>query len=228
MISSTSVICPAWQAAATLADTLASVSGQTLRPLEILVVDDGSTDETATVGKASGANVICRPHSGAAAALNAGIAASRGELLAFIDADDLWPADKLAMQTAMLTADPNLAGVLGLMQCFVSPEEEPNAKVRYRLPDILQQAWLTGALLVRRGAVERIGPFDEAMLAGFAIDWFDRGRRLGFAFAMPRRVVLLRRIRTGSLSDRSPQRDKGYALMAWQAVQRRRDGRNAK
>lgn len=228
MIPTISVICPAWQAAATLADTLASVRAQIVPPSEILVVDDGSTDETAKVGRASGATVIGRPHSGAAAAVNAGIAASRGELLAFLDADDLWPPDKLAAQTEMLAADTDLAGVLGLVQCFLSAEVELDASVRPIVPNALQHAWLTGALLVRRQAVEAIGLFDETMQAGHAIDWFDRGLRLGFVFAMPKRVVLLRRIRSNSLSRRSPGRDAGYALMAWRAVRRRRAPWNVK
>lgn len=227
MIPTISVICPAWQAAPTLADTVASVRAQLVRSTEIIVVDDGSTDDTAKVGAASGATVISKPNSGPAAALNAGIAASRGELLAFIDADDLWPADKLAAQTELLAADANLAGVLGLMQCFLSPGMQSDVKARYRPPDDLQPAWLTGALLVRRSAVEAIGPFDEAMHAGHAVDWFDRGRQLGLVFAMPKRVVLLRRVRPGSLSCRSPRRDAGYALMAWRAVERRRASRNA-
>ena len=224
---SVSVICPAWQAAATLAETLASVKAQIVRPDETLVVDDGSTDATVEVAEASGATVISRPHRGVAAALNAGIAASRGDFLAFIDADDLWPADRLAAQIGILVADSRLAGVLGLAQRFVAPESGPDTEACRRSPDDLQQAWLTGALLVRRRAVEAVGPFDEAMHAGHAIDWFDRGRRLGLVFAMPRRVVLLRRVRPGSLSQRSPLRDSGYALMAWRAIQRRRSSRTA-
>jgi glycosyltransferase involved in cell wall biosynthesis len=217
-----SVICPAWQAAATLAETVASVRAQIVPPSELIVVDDGSTDDTAKVGEAAGAVVIGRPHCGVAAALNAGIAASRGELLAFIDADDLWPADKLAAQTERLAADPAAAGVLGLMRWFLAPELEHDAKSRTRLPDDPQPAWLTGALLVRREAFAAVGPFDEAMHAGHAIDWFDRARRIGLVFAMPKQVVLLRRVRPGSLSSRSARRDAGYALMAWRAVQRRR------
>lgn len=224
MTHSISVICPAWQAAGTLADTVASVRAQLVRPIEILVVDDGSTDDTARVGETSGATVIRRPHRGVAAALNAGIAASRGELLAFIDADDLWPADKLAVQADLLASDRNLAGVLGLVQCFLSPEADAQSR---RVPDHLQAAWLTGAMLIRREAVDKIGLFDEALQAGHAIDWFDRARCLGQVFAMPRRVVLLRRIRAGSLSVRSASRDAGYALMAQRAIQRRRSSGNA-
>jgi glycosyltransferase involved in cell wall biosynthesis len=222
LIPSISVICPAWQAASTLGDTLASVRAQIASPMEIIVIDDGSTDETATIGKAAGATVLTRSHSGAAAALNAGIAASRGSLLAFIDSDDLWPADKLAAQTQLLASDPKIAGALGLMQLFISPEIGADGENRYRFADGLQKAWLTGALLVHRKVADAIGRFDESMHAGFHVDWFDRGLRLGFVFAVPRRVVLLRRVRATGLSHRSPRRDAGYALMAWRAVQRRR------
>jgi glycosyltransferase involved in cell wall biosynthesis len=222
MKHSISVVCPAWQAASTLSDTLASVRAQILPPDEILVVNDGSTDDTAKIARAAGATVISRSHSGVAAALNTGIAASRGSLLAFIDADDLWPADKLAAQTRLLASDCNIAGVLGLMQLFISPAIEPEAESRYRMPDDLQKAWVTGALLVHRGVFDAVGGFDEAIHAGFHVDWFDRGRRLGFDFAIPRRVVLLRRIAAGTLSHRSSLRDAGYALMARRAIQRRR------
>ena len=224
MSSAISVICPAWQAEATLAETLTSVWAQIVGPAEIVVVDDGSSDGTAAIAAVGGAKVISQPHTGQPAALNAGVAASSGELLAFIDADDLWPADKLAAQAHLLGTDPALSGVLGLVQSFLSPELEPAVASRYRLPEHLQPAWLPGALLVHRSAFDAVGPFDEAIQAGSHIDWFDRARHLGLTLAMPNRVVLLRRIRTGSLSHRSPARDAGYRQMARRALQRRANG----
>ena len=227
MIPSISVICAAWQAAATLSETLASVRAQTVGPTEVVVVDDGSTDQTANVGVAARAKVVSTANAGPAAALNAGIAASCGELLAFIDADDLWPADKLAVQTDFLVSNPALTGVLGLVQCFLSPELELNIASRYRVPEERQNAWLLGALLIHRQEFYKVGGFDETIRAGFAIDWFDRARRLGSTFGMPKHVVLLRRIHPTSLSQRSPTRDAGYARMAWRALQRRRASEEA-
>jgi glycosyltransferase involved in cell wall biosynthesis len=218
-----SVICPAWQAAETLAETLASVRAQLLPPAEIIVVDDGSTDESSTIAVSAGASVLRIPHRGAAAALNAGIAASGSDLLAFVDADDLWPLEKLQIQTRILATDITLAGVLGRVRSFISPEIEPNVARRFRLPESPQPAWLIGALLVRRELVKSVGAFDEEMHAGYTIDWFDRARRLGFSFAIPDNVVLLRRVRSDSLSHRSKATIAGYALMAKRAVQRRRD-----
>lgn len=223
MNPSISVICPAWQAAATLAETLASVRAQLVPPMEIIVVDDGSTDESAKIAVSAGASVLRIPHRGAAAALNAGIAASAGDLLAFIDADDLWSVEKLQTQTRILAADPTLAGVLGQVRFFISPEIEPNVARRFHLSDRPQPAWLIGALLMRRQLIKSVGAFDEEMHAGFAIDWFDRARCLGLTFAIPDDVVLLRRVRSDGLSHRSAATVAGYALMAKRAIQRRRD-----
>lgn len=222
MSLSISVICAAWQAAETLAETVASVRSQLLVPAEIVVVDDGSTDETAAVGRAAGATVIERPHRGPAAALNDGLAASRGDLIAFIDADDLWPAEKLAMQARLLDADPTLAGVLGHMRSFVSPDVKPEVAALYWVPKDSQPAWMLSALLAPRRTLTDVGPFDEEIRAGYAIDWFDRARHRSLSFAIPDEVVLLRRIRPATLSHRSPVRDAGYALMAKRAIERRR------
>jgi glycosyltransferase involved in cell wall biosynthesis len=227
MSSFISVICPAWQAAATLAESLASVYAQTLPAGEVVVVDDGSTDKTSDIARTAGATVTRRANGGTPSALNAGIAETRGDLIAFIDADDLWPTDKLAMQARLLAANPGLAGVLGLQKCFVSPEVPAEVAARYRLSETPEPAWLTGALLVRRSVLDSVGQFDPRMRAGHAVDWFDRARRLGTVFLVPQQTVLLRRIHPGSLSHRSALSDAGYALMARKAIQRRRAGGTA-
>lgn len=95
-----SVVVPAWNAEATLAETLASVAAQRFADLEILIVDDGSVDATATVARDFCASdprgrLIGQANGGVASARNAGIAAARGEWIAPIDADDLWHPDYL-------------------------------------------------------------------------------------------------------------------------------------
>jgi glycosyltransferase involved in cell wall biosynthesis len=219
---SISVICPAWQAARTLPETLASVRAQTLLPAEILVIDDGSTDSTAELAEANGARVIRRAHAGPAVTLNAGIAASRGQLLAFVDADDLWTPDKLARQTQALAADAELGGVLGMMESFLCPSLPAEVASRYRLSEAPQRAWVLGTLLAHRTIFAAVGPLAEDMMAGFVADWFDRARHAGLRFAVLDQVVLRRRIHPGTLSHRSKARDRGYALMARRALLRRR------
>lgn len=102
-----SVVIPAFNSAATLQDTLHSVAAQTHRNLEIIVVDDGSTDETAHVAQSfcrrdPRARLIQKANGGVASARNAGVDSGTGDYVAFIDADDLWHPAKLAKQLALL------------------------------------------------------------------------------------------------------------------------------
>jgi glycosyltransferase involved in cell wall biosynthesis len=105
-----SVIIPAYNAEATLAETLASVLGQTLPPDEIIVVDDGSTDHTAQIATAAANSIriIRQNNRGAAAALNMGVKLATGDTLGFVDADDLWEPDKLGIQGRVLVERPEL------------------------------------------------------------------------------------------------------------------------
>lgn len=108
--ASISVVIPARNAGATIAPAIASALGQTLAPIEIIVVDDASTDGTAACAMAAGGPltriVTLVERQGAAAARNAGIAAARGAFIAFLDADDGWDADKTARQIAVMAAHP--------------------------------------------------------------------------------------------------------------------------
>lgn len=108
-----SVIIPAWNAAGTLAETLASVSAQTVHDIEILVVDDGSTDDTALVAATAAKedpriHLLSQANAGVAAARNAGLMRARGRHAAWLDADDLWHPMKLERQIGLLerSAEP--------------------------------------------------------------------------------------------------------------------------
>jgi GT2 family glycosyltransferase len=99
-----SVVIPAYNAARYLAATLQSVAEQTSPPGEVIVVDDGSTDATVEIARSFGANVVSLTNAGPAAARNAGTNAASGEYVAFLDADDVWVPEKLAVQLAGLAA----------------------------------------------------------------------------------------------------------------------------
>ena len=91
---------PAFDAERYLGDAIESILRQTCPPVELIVVDDGSSDRTPEIALSFGDSVRCvrQPHSGIGAALNRGIAMAHGALLAFLDADDLWTENKLALQ----------------------------------------------------------------------------------------------------------------------------------
>ena len=111
----TSVVIAAYNAEATLAETLASVLGQTRPPEQFIVVDDGSVDRTAEIAVAtsSAIQVVRQANRGAPAAMNAGVELAAGDHIAFVDADDLWAKEKLAAQLRALAAKPHLDGVGG-------------------------------------------------------------------------------------------------------------------
>lgn len=107
-----SAIVPAYNAAKTITETLHSVRAQTYRHLEILVIDDGSKDETVSIAEAQAAEdprirLIKQPNGGVAAARNTGIRAARGEFVAPIDADDIWAPTKIARQVERVRANAN-------------------------------------------------------------------------------------------------------------------------
>jgi glycosyltransferase involved in cell wall biosynthesis len=217
-----SVLIPAWNAAATLGETLASVAAQTRRAAEIIVVDDGSTDATSAIARAAGARVLRQERHGPAVALNTAIAASTGRYLAFIDADDLWSEDKLELQARILVAEPARDGAFGRMRSFLCPSVSPALAARYPIPPKPSAAPVAGAMLVRRASFDRVGNFTPTLRAGCFIDWYDRATRAGLVFALHEQTVLHRRIHPGTLSHRTPQRDADYVLMAREAIRRRR------
>ncbi|HRH76503.1 MAG TPA: glycosyltransferase family A protein [Cellvibrionaceae bacterium] len=105
-----SVIIPAYNSAATIERALHSVLLQTLQPCEIILVDDGSRDDTLALvrSKFPQVQVLAQANAGASAARNRGVARARGELIAFLDSDDAWHPQKLQMQVAVFERSPHL------------------------------------------------------------------------------------------------------------------------
>lgn len=174
-----SVVIPAYNAAATLAATLESVFAQTFEDFEVIVVDDGSSDDTAAVAASFGPRVRCLrvPNGGVSRARNHGIADARGEFVALLDADDLWDASKLARQFSALDADPH-AGVCLTGLRWVDENLEPLGEnwarpcEDYR-EELLLYAQVAGSLsssaMLRRELLQGIEGFDPQFTT--AADW---------------------------------------------------------
>jgi len=224
------VVIPAFNAARYLEEALASVLSQHCAPHRIIVVDDGSTDGTADVAAKVGTpvEVARRQNGGIAAARNTGIARSGAAFLAFLDADDRWNAQKLALQAAALDAAPAIDFVLCLVRAFASPElpEAERAVLQAQQPHPFE-GWVTGSMLIRRASFDRVGPFAEDLRVGETVDWFSRARRTGLNHLTVPEVLLERRLHRHNTTRLQAADRRGYLLAAKRHVERFRKDRES-
>jgi glycosyltransferase involved in cell wall biosynthesis len=189
------VIVPAYQVEPAIGKVVAELVAIWPDPDAVIVVDDGSTDRTAEVAAGFGdrVRVLRQPNAGPAAALNHGIRESRGEFHAFLDADDRWPPEKLALQLARLAAEPALRACYGRVQNFwvdeLKIEEEALSGHRIREP---VPGLVTGTLLAPRATFAEVGLFTDSRHA-YALDWAMRLKERGIPYAILDQVLLLRR-----------------------------------
>jgi glycosyltransferase involved in cell wall biosynthesis len=190
-----SVIIPVYNGERYLAEAVQSVLAQTYAPVEIIVVDDGSTDGTADVAKHfAPVQYVRQANSGVSAARNRGLELARGEFLAFLDADDLWVADKLARQTEAFTTDPQLDMVFGHVRQFYSPELDQRARSKIQCPSEPMRGPSPSSMLIKRVAFFRVGLFETQWRGREWPAWYVRAVDLGLSSLMLPEVVALRRL----------------------------------
>jgi glycosyltransferase involved in cell wall biosynthesis len=189
-----SAIIPVYNGETYIAEAVASMLEQTLPPDEVLVVDDGSTDRTAeVVRRLPGVQYHYQENRGAGTARNLGIRQSKGDLIAFLDADDIWLPEKLRLQTAALEEDPLLDIVFCNMAQFRSPELSPQAAEFLVCDETPQPSPLSSCMLARRTAFERTGPLREDLKAEF-VDWYLRAQDGGLKIRTLDELLVKRRI----------------------------------
>jgi glycosyltransferase involved in cell wall biosynthesis len=209
-----SVVMPAFDEEAFIAEAIASVAAQTYPAVELIVVDDGSRDRTGEIAAGLGACVITwAENRGEAAGRNAGIAGSRGAYWTVFDADDVMPPGRLEAQVAFLEAEPGVDMVLGLTEAFVTPGEPR--------PPFWNPAWddgpfpaCAGTMMARREVFDRVGPYDPAFVVSTDVDWLARAKDLRVRAGAIDVVCLRYRIHAGGASaDRAAVGQAQLALL---------------
>jgi glycosyltransferase involved in cell wall biosynthesis len=221
-----SIIIPVFNCERYLAEAIESVLAQTYRPLEIIIVDDGSTDGSADVAKGFADPQIryCyQPNSGQGAARNRGTNLARGSFLAFLDADDVWLTDKLALQIAALEGNPELDAVFGYVSQFHSPELGAHLETETRHSGKSMPGYLPSTMLIKRDSFFRVGPFATNWRIAEWLDWYSKAVEKGLKSLMLPKVVMKRRLHTTNIGIRERRSQTEYVRILKAALDRRRE-----
>ena len=190
-----SVIIPVYNGEKYLSETLQSVLNQTYKNLEIIVVDDGSTDDTANIIKTHiNVKYIYQTNQGTAAAINTGIHQATGRYFTFLGADDLWDNNKTQLQINAFKEFSNFDIISGQVKQFLSPELPEQLKNKLKFSENLMPGQVIPAMLIRRNSFLKVGLFETKWKVGSEMSWFLRANELSLKIKILPDLVLLRRI----------------------------------
>jgi glycosyltransferase involved in cell wall biosynthesis len=228
-----SVVIPAYNAERFLGEAIGSVLAQTYAPVETIVVDDGSSDDTATVAAAyEEVTVIVQPNGGPSAARNRGFATAAGEFVAFHDSDDMMTPDKLSAQVGHMLTNPAVGCVLAEQELLIEEGADlPFWVAGSKVPTVMPAKPPAYAdepdvhpmtMVVRREVFEAVGGFDETMRAAEDFDWMLRASEQGVEIARLGRVLLRRRVHPASLTQDAAAGRAGHFRALKERIERHR------
>lgn len=198
---SVSIILIVRDGAAYIAEALDSVFQSGLKPREILVIDGGSTDATASIAAQFPlTRVVPQGSSGIANAYNLGIDLAQGELVAFISHDDLWQPGKLDLQVEHMRCDPQLQFTVTMVEHFLEPGMAVPPGFRRELLERPVAGFIMEALVARKSVFDRVGRFDPSFKVGEDTDWFARAKDLGVPHAVLPQVLVRKRVHDANSS----------------------------
>jgi glycosyltransferase involved in cell wall biosynthesis len=189
-----SVVVPVYQGERFLEEALWSALSQSRVRVELIVVDDGSTDAGAAIAEPLATPHLNQPNGGVSAARHAGIEAARGDMIALLDQDDVFEPSKLALQADMLQADPELDFVIGRLRMRLEPGSSPPAWWNPAWDPDGETAIQLGTTLIRRRAFDTVGGFDERYAIAGDTDWIARAKDAPLRWRMHDDVVLTYRV----------------------------------
>jgi glycosyltransferase involved in cell wall biosynthesis len=185
-----SVIVPVFNGAAFIRGAMENINAQHYTPLEIIFVDDGSTDETAKIiaDFKDKVRYVYQTNSGPSAARNKGLEIARGKVVRFLDVDDLWPEGSLSLMLEGMKKFPETEIVMGKVDVLF---EREGAIKDFIEPSV---AFHIGSALFRKEVFHKVGLFDPALRYGEDLDWFMRARECRVSIVVLDQVTLLYRL----------------------------------
>lgn len=222
-----SVIIPVYNYDRYLGEAIESVLSQTHQHLEVIVVDDGSTDQSGEVARSfadRGVRYCHQDHAGIGPTRNKGVELAQGDFLAFLDADDRWPLEKIERQLRAFEVDPALEMVFGqALQLQNGPEWEAGVRDNNPAAAGLVPGLVPGTMLIKRAAFFRVGKFPGGLKVGEFIDWYARAVELQVGSLVLPDLFLWRRIHDSNQGVRERQSVSDYARVLKASLDRRRN-----
>ena len=221
-----SVIIPVYNYDRYLAEAVESVLNQTYQHVEVIVVDDGSTDRSGEVAKSfadRGVQYCYQVHSGIGPTRNKGVELARGDFIAFLDADDRWPIQKIERQLGAFETDPELEMVFGQALQLQNGSEWESGVSAYKVAvDGMVPGMVPGTMLIKRDAFDRVGKFLGDWKVGEFIDWYARAVELQIRSLVLPELLLWRRIHDSNQGVRERQSVSDYARVLKAKLDRKR------
>jgi glycosyltransferase involved in cell wall biosynthesis len=219
-----SVIIPVYNGERFLGDALRSVMAQDYRPIEVLVIDDGSIDGSAEIAQGfSDVRYFRQANHGAPHARNLGLAQARGDLVALLDADDLWLPGKLSLQVRYLEEHPEARFVLTRQRVFLEPGISKPAWVKQELLAHDSVGYLPSTLLARKSLFDEIGGFDTRVPLNDDVEWFFRVKAAGIPMGVVPEVLLHKRVHDSNLGYQTGAGQRELLDVIRTSIRRRRN-----
>lgn len=225
MESQISVVIPVYNGMKYLRQAVDSVLSQTVPVWEILLIDDGSTDTSGQISLEYDKTVVKYhyfPHGGIGAARNRGIEMAEGMFIAFLDADDYWDKQKLALQLQEIKKPGSANMIFSMNAQFYSPETGEDFRQRYQCPSQPVKGVHPGTLMMKREEFLKVGLFSTEYKTGEFIEWYQRAQEAGMTSAFLPEVLMYRRIHPLNHGILQKRHNDDYARIVKEMLLRRR------
>ncbi|MBB3604897.1 glycosyltransferase involved in cell wall biosynthesis [Mycolicibacterium sp. BK556] len=218
------VVLPVFNGGSFLREALDSIASQTVQPCDVVAVDDGSTDDSQRLLRSFGARILNTDRLGQAAARDHGIAAVRGDVLAFLDQDDRWLPEKLERQTAYLAANSDVSFVGALCSVFLQPGTPRPAWWKTAWDNgVPEPSLLPSATLYRRSAFATAGGFAaDAVVISEDMAWTAHAQDMGLRSGVVDEVLVERRVHARNASGDAELRAREHLAIIRSSLARKR------
>jgi len=206
-----------------LTQAIESVLAQAISPFEILLIDGNSQDATPQIAsRYPKVTYVLQSGCGLANARNYGLSLARGEWVLFLDGDDYWSLDKLALQVEFHRSNTLYDFSVGWVKFFLESGTTLRPGFRAKTFETGEVGYTPGTLFARRSAFERVGCFDESLAIACDADWFVRLRDLGEKVGVLEQVLLHKRIHSNNLSGKVQQNRHELMIVLYRSLARKR------